>query len=104
MFHKEISANAEGYLPMDRIFGCNKVKNMKKEGGEKVTEQDIAAAIADSELVEYSKDKGVRRKGNPALPKLEGRPGLKQKKAPKSPHDDGVVFMVRFSALYLTNI
>ena len=97
MFHKEISGHAEGFLSMDRIFGCNQVKNMKKENGERMTEADIAAAIADSSDVEYKSGSGVRRKNNKPLPALEGRPNKQfTKKTPKSAHDDGVVFMVSF--------
>jgi len=95
LFHKEISAHADGFLAMERIFGCNKVKTMKKENGESVIEADVVSALVDSNEVEYKEGSGIRRKDNKPLPAFEGRPGKQNsKKSPKSAHEDGVVLMV----------
>lgn len=65
-FHKLISEDKEGYLSLDMIMSCKKVKNAGW------TKDEIIEAIASSEEVEVSPDKSkIRRKNNKALPSLD---------------------------------
>eukprot|EP00656_Telonema_subtile_P032995 TRINITY_DN3635_c0_g1_i1.p2 TRINITY_DN3635_c0_g1~~TRINITY_DN3635_c0_g1_i1.p2 ORF type:complete len:186 (-),score=79.40 TRINITY_DN3635_c0_g1_i1:61-618(-) len=64
-FQKEIAKDAQGFISMDMLLRCNKLKQLTQDGAE------VAAAIASSEQVEVSEDKSkVRKKGEvPALDK-----------------------------------
>jgi len=106
---------AGSYLPMEKIFACNKIKMMKRADGSGmgITTEDVKEAIANSDFVEFGKSdnmeavEGIRRKdptGKGALPKLEAGPkiakGVEESKEAKGKaneakfHAMGVVFMV----------
>ena len=64
-FHKLISEDNEGYLNIDHIMQCNKIKNAKW------TKDQILSAIEDSTQIEANKEKTmIRRKNNKPLPIL----------------------------------
>ena len=64
-FHGKISEDANGWLEIQCILNCNKIKQMK------ITQEDIALAVVESKDVEVSDDKAkVRRTGGKALPEL----------------------------------
>ena len=65
-FHKLISEDKDGYLSLDMIMSCKKVKTAGW------TKEEIIEAITSSEEVEVSSDKSkIRRKNNKALPSLD---------------------------------
>ena len=64
-FHKIISNEKEGYIDLEYIMQCNKVK---KAGWDK---NMIIESIKDSDQVELNPEKTkIRRKGNKPLPEL----------------------------------
>ena len=82
-FHNLISKEKEGYLDLEYIMQCNKIK---KAGW---TKEQIIESIADSDKVEANTDKTkIRRKDNKPLPpldekKLIGKKRYKEKKGDK---------------------
>lgn len=67
-FHGIISADQEGWLDIEHILKCNKVKKLG------VKTEDIVESLKDSEAVEANAEKAqIRRKDNKALPKLNPR-------------------------------
>ena len=79
-FHKKILEDKDGYLNLDIIMQCNKIK----KGG--WTKEQIIESIKDSEKVELNGEKiKIRRKDNKELPplnekKLLNRKRMKEKK------------------------
>ena len=74
-FHKLISEDKEGYLNLECIMQCNKVK---KAGWDK---EKIIEAIIDSELIELNPEKNkIRRKDNKPLPPLDEKKLLNKKR------------------------
>jgi len=70
-FYNKILGEDEGYLDLDLIMNCNKIKSLG------VSKETIAQAIKNSKEVEVDADgKRIRRKGNKSLPE----PKFKQKK------------------------
>lgn len=62
-FYNKIQEDKEGYLDLDLIMNCNKVKTQG------ITKDAIKAAVKDSENVELdSTENRIRRKDNKALP------------------------------------
>jgi len=86
-FHEKISGNGEGWLPLNLILSCNKMKAMK------ATLEDVVKALEGSKL-ELKDGVSVRRPGNAPLPKLEARP-QHAKKSSIHAHDGGVVAVVK---------
>eukprot|EP01016_Furgasonia_blochmanni_P004456 TRINITY_DN11732_c0_g2_i7.p1 TRINITY_DN11732_c0_g2~~TRINITY_DN11732_c0_g2_i7.p1 ORF type:complete len:463 (-),score=172.26 TRINITY_DN11732_c0_g2_i7:111-1499(-) len=73
-FHEAITKNPDGYLNLELIMNCNKIKNLG------VSRDDIVSAIKTSGKVEVDeKLTGIRRKNNYPLPELEKRGRKKQK-------------------------
>ena len=74
-FHKIISKEKEGYLDLDYIMQCNKVK---KAGWDK---NMIIESIKDSDQIELNQEKTkVRRKDNKPLPLLNEKKLLNKKR------------------------
>ena len=74
-FYKVISNEKEGYLDLEYIMQCNKVK---KAGWDK---KMIIDSIKDSELIELNEQKTkIRRKGNKPLPELNEKKLLNKKR------------------------
>ena len=74
-FYKMISNEKEGYLDLEYIMQCNKVK---KAGWDK---NMIIDSIKDSELIELNEQKTkIRRKGNKPLPELNEKKLLNKKR------------------------
>ena len=74
-FYKVISNEKEGYLDLEYIMQCNKVK---KAGWNK---NMIIDSIKDSELIELNEQKTkIRRKGNKPLPELNEKKLLNKKR------------------------
>lgn len=86
-FHEKISANGEGWLSLQLILSCNKMKAMK------ATIDDVVKALEGSKL-ELKDGNAVRRPGNAPLPKLEARP-QHAKKSSIHAHDGGVVAVAK---------
>lgn len=62
-FYNKIKDDADGYLELDLIMNCNKVKSMG------LSKETIKEAVKGSDLVEISEDGNkIRRKGNKKLP------------------------------------
>jgi hypothetical protein len=79
-FHEKISNDANGYLDVDLIMNCNKVKKLD------VSKEDVINAIKlSTELELADKENKVRRKGNKALPELK----LLNKKRKKDEDGEG---------------
>ena len=73
-FHDKISENSNGYLDLDYLLKCNKIK---KAGW---TKEELIEGIKLSDIVELDNTNNkVRRKGNKPLPELV----LLSKKRPK---------------------
>lgn len=80
-FHSKISENAEGWLTIDHILACNKVKALTREASE------IVAAIATSaDLEAHESGNSIRRKT--PLPAFEGE----LKRSPKNKDKNPVVY------------
>lgn len=93
-FFDKIKENEKGFLPMDAIMACNKIKTLR------VTAEQIFDAIKESSEVEGDKENNqVRRKDNKALPEFTGiRPGQKprqQKNHNLNTASGGVVLEVK---------
>lgn len=63
-FHEKISTDANGYLDIDLLLNCNKLKNLN------VTKDMVVDALKKSKELELSCDR-VRRVGNKSLPELK---------------------------------
>ena len=64
-FHEKISEDSDGYIDLDFLLKCNKIK---KAGW---TKEEIKEAIKLSDKIELDKTENkVRRKGNKPLPDL----------------------------------
>jgi len=83
-FHDKIAADKEGWLEMQLILSCNKMKMMR------ATKDDIIASLKESKIEINAAGDSLRRPGGAALPKLEARP-THQKKNSIHAHDGGVV-------------
>jgi len=69
-FHFEVENASEGYLALDLIMNCNKIKKLKANYA------DCQNAVAKSSLLELNSSKdSVRRKGNKPLPEFKGKGG-----------------------------
>lgn len=65
-FHELISGSPDGYINLDVILKCNKIK------ANGWTKDEIKTALKSSTLIELDETENqIRRKGNPPLPKLE---------------------------------
>lgn len=83
-FHNLISKNKDGYLGIEYILQCNKVK---KAGW---TKEEIINSIQDSTLVESNPEKNmIRRKNNTPLPKLDERKLIGIKRAREKKKNKG---------------
>lgn len=76
-FHEKISSDVDGYLDVDLIMNCNKIKTMN------VPKELVIDAIKKSKELELSGDR-VRRIGNKALPELK----FLNKKSKRDEDDD----------------
>ena len=84
-FQKIISNEKEGYLDLEYIMQCNKVK---KAGWDKNV---IIESIKDSELVELNPEKTkIRRKGNKPLPELNETKLLNKKRHREKKEEDKI--------------
>lgn len=81
-FYSKIQEDKEGYLDLDLIMNCNKIKTQG------TSKDAIKAAVKDSQAVELdATGERIRRKGNKALPE----PKFKQRK-PKTDSAAGGTF------------
>ncbi|CAK9003648.1 unnamed protein product [Durusdinium trenchii] len=87
-FHEKITADKDGWLELQLILSCNKMKNMR------ATKEDVIAALKESKIELNEGQTALRRPGNAALPKLESKP-THQKKNSIHAHDGGVVTMFK---------
>lgn len=83
-FSEKIAADPEGWLDMNMILSCNKMKSMR------ATKEDVAVALKGSKIEVRPDGAAVRRPGNTPLPSLEAKP-QHQKKSSIHAHDGGVV-------------
>eukprot|EP00930_Biecheleria_cincta_P054221 TRINITY_DN401_c0_g1_i1.p1 TRINITY_DN401_c0_g1~~TRINITY_DN401_c0_g1_i1.p1 ORF type:complete len:455 (+),score=137.89 TRINITY_DN401_c0_g1_i1:55-1365(+) len=83
-FHEKIAADKEGWLEMQLILSCNKMKVMR------ATKDDVIASLKESKIEINATGDKLRRPGGAPLPKLEARPSH-QKKSSIHVHDGGVV-------------
>eukprot|EP00746_Dinoflagellata_sp_MGD_P016643 gnl/MRDRNA2_/MRDRNA2_137698_c0_seq1.p1 gnl/MRDRNA2_/MRDRNA2_137698_c0~~gnl/MRDRNA2_/MRDRNA2_137698_c0_seq1.p1 ORF type:complete len:518 (-),score=139.62 gnl/MRDRNA2_/MRDRNA2_137698_c0_seq1:7-1560(-) len=96
-FHEKISSNPEGWLDLNLILSCAKMKKML------ATKETVLAALVGSEIEIMIEEDGtaIRRPGNRPLPKYvvkekgkgKGKKGEKVK-YDRHEHDGGVVMMV----------
>lgn len=71
-FHSKIQNDDEGYLPIELIENCNKVKKLG------ASRAQILEAINNSELLEVSEDnESLRRAGNKPLPEFRAQKNSK---------------------------
>ena len=94
-FHNIISKETNGYLDIDYIMQCNKIK---KSGW---TKDQIIESIKDSEQIELNQEKTkVRRKGNKPLPPLDEKKLLAKKRyrEKKSEGDNIVPIILIFTS------
>jgi len=88
-FHGEIAKNQDGWLALNLLLSCNKMKAMG------ATAEDVLAALAESKL-EVREDKlAVRRPGNLTLPTLEEKAQPFRKKTSIHAHDGGIIAIFR---------
>ena len=74
-FHNLISKEKDGFLDLEYIMQCNKIK---KSGW---TKEQIIESIKDSDKIESNEDKTkIRRKGNKPLPNLDEKKLLNKKR------------------------
>jgi len=66
-FHQKITEDAEGWLAIDLIISCNKMKAMG------TTKEDVVNALKESKLELKDGGAAIRRPGNVPLPALEER-------------------------------
>lgn len=83
-FHNKIKEDKEGYLDLEHVMNCNKIKTQG------ISKDAIRAAVKESTLVEIdATGDRIRRKGNTALPE----PKFKERK-PKTPTAAGQGCMI----------
>jgi hypothetical protein len=83
-FHNKIKEDKEGYLDLEHVMNCNKIKTQG------ISKDAIRAAVKESTLVEIdATGERIRRKGNTALPE----PKFKERK-PKTPTAAGQGCMI----------
>jgi len=87
-FHEKIKENPDGWLELNLILSCNKMKAMA------ATKDDVLAALKGSKLEVREDTVSIRRPGNLALPTLEARPQHHQKKSAAHAHDGGVIAVI----------
>merc|ERR1711865_427199 len=86
-FHDKITGDGEGWLAIELILSCNKMKALR------ATVEDVVASLKESKI-EIKDDKlSLRRPGNLALPTLEARQQHPKKSAAHA-HDGGVIACV----------
>jgi len=85
-FHDKISADKEGWLEINMVLQCNKMKALN------ATPEDVVASLKGSKI-EIKDGLSIRRPENLALPKLEARPQHPKKSAAHA-HDGGVIATV----------
>jgi len=83
-FHEKILGDKEGWLDMQLVLTCNKMKMMR------ATKDDVISALKESKIEINEAGDKLRRPGGAALPKLEARP-THQKKHSVHAHDGGAV-------------
>lgn len=66
-FHNEIENSSEGYLALDLILNCNKIKKIN------ASFSDLQAAVSKSTLLELSSDKSSVRRKDRKLPDFKGK-------------------------------
>jgi len=88
-FHEKISTTPEGWLELNLVLSCNKVKAMR------ATKEDVLAALKDSKIEVKDDGLSIRRPANLALPALEKRPDKHQKKGAQHAHDGGVIAVIK---------
>ena len=77
-FHTKISENAEGWLAIEHILACNKVKSLTREA------KDIVEAVSTSSELEANEAGDCIRRKN-ALPEFEGELKRAAKSKEKNP-------------------
>jgi len=89
-FQGKIKGNSEGWLEIDCILQCNKMKAMK------TTREEVVAALKTGSKIEIKEDGlSIRRPANLALPPLVERPQHHQKKSVAHAHDGGVIAIIK---------
>jgi len=83
-FSEKMAADKDGWLELDLILSCNKMKTMA------ATKEDVMAALKGSKIEVREDGLALLRPGNAPLPKLEQRP-MHQKKSSIHAHDGGVI-------------
>jgi hypothetical protein len=84
-FHEKISTEVNGYLELDNILACNKIKNSN------TSKEELKNAIKLSSELELSEDgEKVRRKSNKSLPELQllGKKTHRKESEEKDNEDD----------------
>jgi len=87
-FHEKIATDSEGWLEMNLVLSCNKMKALR------ATQADVVAALESSKIEMKDGGASIRRPGNAPLPKLEARP-QHQKKNVAHAHDGGVLAVIK---------
>jgi hypothetical protein len=88
-FHEKISADPGGWLELNFVLSCNKMKAMR------ATKEDVIGALKESKIEVKEDSLSIRRPGNLALPQLEKRPEKPQKKSAAHAHDGGVIAVIK---------
>jgi len=83
-FNDKISGDKDGWLDMNLIISCAKMKAMR------VSKDDVVEALKESKLEVREGSTAIRRQGNAKVPELQTRP-THQKKSSLHAHDGGVV-------------
>merc|ERR1719215_1701470 len=83
-FNEKISGEKDGWLDMNLILSCAKMKAMR------ASKEDVSEALKESKLEVREDGAAIRRQGNLKLPELQARP-THQKKNSLHAHDGGVV-------------
>jgi hypothetical protein len=85
-FYGKIKDDKEGYLDLDLIMNCNKIK------AQGITKDAIKAAVKESRAVELdSTGQRIRRKNNKALPE----PKFKQRKPKTNSAAGGNFYLIK---------
>jgi len=83
-FSDKISGDKEGWLDINLIISCAKMKAMR------ASKEDVWEALKESKLEVRKDSTGIRRQGNAKVPELQAQP-THQKKNSLHAHDGGVV-------------
>mmetsp|Transcript_135773 Transcript_135773/g.378356 ORF Transcript_135773/g.378356 Transcript_135773/m.378356 type:complete len:502 (-) Transcript_135773:124-1629(-) len=83
-FNEKITAEKDGWLDMQLVLSCNKMKSIR------ATKEDVVEALKESKIEVREGGSAVRRPGNAPVPKLETRP-QHVKKSSLHAHDGGVI-------------